>query len=184
MRGSALWRLAVLAMALAGGVGVARAAVLISIDEALAAAFPKAICERETIFLTEAQLDEVEDSAGHRPASAMVTRFRAASGGSTIGWAYVDSHRVRTLPETLMVIIDPAGSVTRVEVVAFREPLDYLPPRSWYAQFDGQDLGEDLELKRSIRPITGATLTARATTDAVRRVLAVHESITASEATP
>jgi hypothetical protein len=160
--------------------GISSSAALISVEEALGSAFPGASHERETVFLTEAQLEHVQRAAGHRPKSAMVTRFRVVSGNTTIGWAYLDTHRVRTLPETLMVIIDPSGSVQRVEVVAFREPLDYLPPRSWYAQFDGHELGDDLELKRLIRPITGATLTARATTDAVRRLLAVHSAIAGS----
>lgn len=154
---------------------------LISIDEALAAAFPAASHDRETVFLTDDELEHVHEAAGHRPQSAMVTRFRVYSGSETVGWAYLDTHRVRTLPETVMVIIAPSGSIERVEVVAFREPLDYLPPDSWYRQFDGRELSDDLELKRSIRPITGATLTARATTDAVRRVLAIHASITGRE---
>lgn len=174
----ASWRLAVLVTALLSVTGTPFAAGLISVEEALEAAFPGAASERETIFLTETQLRQVELAAGNRPKSAMITRFRVVSGEITIGWAYLDTHRVRTLPETLMVLIEPSGSVKRVEVVNFREPLDYLPPRSWYAQFDGHDLEEDLELKRSIRPITGATLTARATTDAVRRLLAVHASVT------
>jgi Na+-translocating ferredoxin:NAD+ oxidoreductase RnfG subunit len=74
-----------------------------------------------------------------------------------------------------MVVIDPSGAVRRVEVVSFREPLDYVPREGWYRQFDGEELDDDLQLKRDIRPVTGATLTARATTDAVRRVLAIHQ---------
>ena len=60
-------------------------------------------------------------------------------------------------------------------MVSFREPLDYLPREGWYRQFDGEQLDDDLQLKRDIRPVTGATLTARATTEAVRRVLAIHQ---------
>ena len=36
---------------------------------------------------------------------------------------------------------------------------------------------DELSMKRGIRAVTGATLTARATTDAARRVLAVHKVI-------
>lgn len=151
---------------------------LISVDDALSAAFPGGTFERETVFLTEDHLDHVERACGQKPKSALVTRFTARLGDQTLGWAYLDTHRVRTLPETVMVIIDPQGAVRRIEVVAFREPLDYLPPESWYAQFEGRTLDEDLELKRGIRPITGATLTARATTDAVRRLLSTHAAIT------
>ena len=125
---SAPRRLAGCFIVLAAVAGATSAAGLISIDDALAAAFPGARWERETVFLTEAQLEQVHDEAGHRPQSAMVTRFRVVSGPETVGWGYLDTHRVRTLPETVMVTITPSGSVERVEVVAFREPLDYLPP--------------------------------------------------------
>ncbi|MDH3816392.1 MAG: hypothetical protein OEV48_17995 [Acidobacteriota bacterium] len=44
-------------------------------------------------------------------------------------------------------------------------------------------MDDELALKRDIRPVTGATLTARATTEAVRRVLAIH-AVAAQEKTP
>jgi Na+-translocating ferredoxin:NAD+ oxidoreductase RnfG subunit len=94
--------------------------------------------------------------------------------GQPVGYAYLDTHRVRTLPETLMVVLEPDGGVRRVEVVVFREPIEYIPRDSWYGQFEGERLSDELALKRDIRPVTGATLTARATTEAVRRVLAIH----------
>lgn len=168
----------VLLVVASSSAGPALTAGLATVDDAVAAAFPGARHERETVFLTDAQLEQVQRATGARPASAMVTRFRVLSGLETVGWAYLDTHRVRTLPETVMVMVVASGSVRRVEAVAFREPLDYLPPDSWYAQFDGRRLDDDLQLKRSIRPITGATLTARATTDAVRRVLAIHACLT------
>ena len=179
----ALGRLVFLFVVLAVA-GAAQSAGLISVEEALETAFPGASFKRETVFLTDAQMDTVEGDAGERPGSALTTRFRAHSAQNTIGWAYLDTHRVRTLPETVMVIIAPDGSVRRIEVVVFREPMDYLPPDSWYGQFEDHQLDEELELKRAIRPTTGATLTARATTDAVRRILAIHAALEESEAQP
>jgi len=175
-------RLAFLVVVVAAG--AAQSAGLISVEEALEVAFPGADVDRETVFLTDAQMDTIEREAGERPGSALTTRFRARSGETTIGWAYLDTHRVRTLPETVIVIITPDGSVRRIEVVVFREPMDYLPPDTWYRQFEGRNLDEDLELKRAIRPITGATLTARATTDAVRRILATHAALGARNSLP
>jgi Na+-translocating ferredoxin:NAD+ oxidoreductase RnfG subunit len=80
-----------------------------------------------------------------------------------------------------MVVIDVAGRVERVEVLSFDEPPDYLPGAAWYRQFLGQALDSQLALKRDIDGITGATLTARATTEAVRRVLAVHGVLMAAQ---
>ena len=155
--------------------GAAWATVLITVEEALELAFPGAITTRQTLFLSDDQRNMVEKESGTEVSSALATRFAAhGEDGAVLGWAYLDTHRVRTLPETLMIVLGADGAVQRVEVVTFREPLEYMPREGWYGQYKGQELDDDLALKRDIRPVTGATLTARATTEAVRRVLAIH----------
>ena len=150
------------------------ARVLLTVDEALELAFPGCRVERSTVYLTEAQLERARELAGGAVESALVHPYVArCPDGARGGVAYFDTHRVRTLPETLMVVVSPEGEVARIEVLAFREPPDYLPRDAWYEQFAGRALDPELELKRAIRGVTGATLTARATTAAVRRVLAI-----------
>ena len=155
--------------------GAAWATVLITVEEALELAFPDATTERQTLFLSGEQRDRVAKDSGAEVSSSLATRYVArGADGAVRGWAYLDTHRVRTLPETVMVVLDADGTVRRVEVVTFREPLEYMPRKGWYEQYEGQKLDDDLALKRDIRPVTGATLTARSTTEAVRRVLALH----------
>jgi len=166
--------------AVAGGLPAA-AATLLAPAEALGLAFPGCRIERGSVFLTESQLAAVRRLAGAEVHSALVRPHRAVCDGRPGGTAYFDVHRVRTLPETVMVAVGPDGRVLRVEVVAFREPLDYVPRDAWYEQFEGERLDRDLALDRDIRGVTGATLTARATTEAVRRVLAIHRVIEAAE---
>ena len=161
-----------------------QATVLITVEEALGLAFPDGEVSRETLFLTNEQMRSAATAADVEIDGAMVTRFVVRRGDEVVGFAYIDTHRVRTLPETLLVILEVDGSVRRVEVAAFREPLDYKPGDSWYRQFDDEELDRDLSLDRDIRPITGATLTARATTDAVRRVLAIHLAVTGKGESP
>jgi Na+-translocating ferredoxin:NAD+ oxidoreductase RnfG subunit len=105
--------------------------------------------------------------------SALATFYVATKDGRELGTAYFDTHTVRTMDETIMVAVDPAGVITRIEVLSFSEPEEYLPKAHWYEQFQGKPLDDELSLKRAIRPVTGATLTAHATTDAARRVLAL-----------
>jgi len=160
------------------------ATVLITVEEALELAFPGAITTRQTLFLSDDQRNRAEKESGAEVSSALATRYVAKNAkGAVLGWAYLDTHRVRTLPETLMVVLGVDGAVRRVEVVTFREPLEYMPREGWYGQYEGQTLDDDLALKRDIRPVTGATLTARATTEAVRRVLAIH-AVAVQEETP
>lgn len=160
-------------------VAPAAAKVFVTVDEALKLAFPGCEVTRRTAFLKPEQLKRAQELAGAEVPSALVTYYTATKGGrQPAGTAYFDTHRVRTLPETLMIVVDPQGKVGRIEVLSFREPEEYLPRGAWYEQFHGRALDPDLQLKRGIRPVTGATLTARATTDAVRRVLALHQVIT------
>lgn len=148
--------------------------VYLTVDEALALAFPDASVERRTVYLTDAQKRRAEELAGGPLESGLAFPYVATREGQTLGTAYFDTHRVRTLRETLMVVVSPAGTIARIEVLAFGEPPDYLPRGSWYAQFLGRPLDDELRIQRGIQAVTGATLTARATTEAARRVLALH----------
>ncbi|HEX3555201.1 MAG TPA: FMN-binding protein [Thermoanaerobaculia bacterium] len=159
----------------AGAVGPVSAKVFLTVDEALRLAFRDCSVERQTVFLTAGQRTRAQKLAGGEIRSALVNPYRATRDGKEAGTAYFDSHVVRTLPETLMVVVDPQGRVSRVEVLSFAEPEDYLPPGRWYGQFVGSGLSDELALGHRIRSVTGASLTARATTEAVRRVLAIHQ---------
>jgi hypothetical protein len=176
---------AILCLGIAGLVGIAGsppllARVLLSVDEALKLAFPGCQVAHHTAYLTAGQMKRARELAAVEVPSALVTSYAATRDGKPVGTAYFDTHPVRTLPETVMVVVDPQGKVARVEVISFEEPEQYLPRGGWYGQFGGKGLSPDLDLKRGIHPVTGATLTARATTEAVRRVLALHQVIVAA----
>lgn len=152
----------------------------LSQEEALALAFPEADeIQRRTAFLEPDQIERAKQLAGPGVdvESGVVTYYLAVRDGSPAGVAYFDAHRVRTLPEVLMVVVSPDATVTRVETVSFREPPEYEAPEGWLALMEGRDLGEDLSLKRDIPNLTGATLTAQAAVAATRRVLALHAVI-------
>jgi len=87
----------------------------------------------------------------------------------------VDTHTVRTKRDSLLISLDAQGRVLRIDVTAFLEPLEFMAPEPWLDQYRGHALEDDLGIDRAIRPIAGATLTARATNGAVRRVLAIDE---------
>ncbi|NIM00612.1 MAG: FMN-binding protein [Acidobacteria bacterium] len=165
-------------------VAPAGAKVLVTVEEALASAFPDSEVTRQTVFLTETELSAATELAGKAVERALTVRYVAHREGSVVGTAYFDVHRVRTLEETLLVVVQPDGTVGRVEVVSFDEPLDYLPRDGWYRQFDGRPLDDDLDLDRAIRSVSGATLTAVATTAATRRVLAVHRILEKRDPAP
>ncbi len=157
--------------------------VFMSQEEALNAALGSATArEKRTAYLTEAQAAEIEALAGTAPPTRIVVSYAGGQDPNHPLTAYFDTHVVRTLPETIMVVVDDVGKTVRVDILSFDEPEDYLPKRRWLDQFQGRPLGDELSLKGGIRAVTGATLSSRAITDAVRRVLATHGVVSASAA--
>ena len=147
----------------------------ITLEEALKLALPDCQVERATVYLTDDQKKRADELAGEPLDSAIVRPYIGRKDGVLVGTVYFDSHRVRTLRETILVLVDTDQKVARIELLAFGEPDEYAPKADWYGQFIGKQLDDELNLKRGIRNIAGASLTARATTSAVRRVLAAHK---------
>lgn len=159
----------------------------LSLQEALRSAFPPpAVVERRTAFLSAEDLAAIRAAAGPDApiTQRVVSYYVARQGGKPVGVAYFDSHRVRTLNEVVMIVVEPSDSgsgsrdrIRSVEVLRFAEPPEYHASEVWLDQFNGRRLGPELSLKRSIANMTGATLTSNAIVRAVRRVLATHERI-------
>ncbi len=144
-------------------------------QEALTLAWPGASFTRKEHYLTEAQAREVRALSGLDQVGLWSVAYEARVNGKLVGVAFFDAHRVRTLNETAMVAVTTEGTVKRVEVVAFREPMEYAAKDAWMRQLDGKRLDPNLSLKREVRPLSGATLTAHALVDASRRCLALHK---------
>ena len=144
-------------------------------QEALARAFPGAQLARKEFVLTEAQAARAKALAAVEVPGRWTVAYEARRNGTLVGVGFFDTHRVRTLNETLLVAIAPEGRILRVEAVAFREPAEYQAKEAWVKQFEGKTLDSQLSLKGAIHPLSGATLTAHAMTDAARRCLALYQ---------
>lgn len=147
-------------------------------DEALALAFPGASVVARTAVLTEEQAAAVKERCGVALESRLVTYYTGVRDGAVTGYAIIDSHVVRTLPEVFMALLTPDGRIDRVILLAFYEPREYLPPDRWLEQFTGRGLsGDGWRIGRELHGISGATLTAQAIRDGLRKVLAVHDVV-------
>lgn len=160
-----------------GGLGAARdlaAKTFETRDAALQRVFGAAAhVERRSVFLTPEQRDAAQALAAARIESAHISFHEAMQGDSLLGRAYLDTHRVRNEHETLLVVVGPEGRTREVDILAFHEPEDYRPPPRWLATLRDRALSRRLRPGDGVDAISGATLSARAATDAVRRILAV-----------
>jgi len=164
--------LAALLMAVAAPAG---ATVFYARDEALKLAFPDANhVEAKEFFLTTAQHTAIEEQARSQLDSDLLTVYVGWRGDHPSGYAIFDTHVVRTLPETFLVVLSPEGAITATHLLAFYEPPEYAPPDRWLALFRGAALNDELRVGRGIAGITGSTLTSEAVTGGIRRALAIY----------
>lgn len=163
-------------LALCGGAEPARAKLFHSQEEALVLAFPEADrITKKVHILSDGEVAAIESMARSRVETRLVAIHTAYRDGELLGYAHIDVHTVRTKPEGFMVVLRPDGSVSDVEILAFYEPLEYLPTSSWYDRFTGKARDDRLRVGRDVDAVTGATLSARAATEGVRRMLAYYQ---------
>ena len=185
------------ACAAAGGVALALLGPLVpeadakvfhSQEEALELAFPGADrIESQTYILSAAQKQAIEKLSRSGLESELITLFSAWRGDELMGRALIDVHTVRTMPEAFMIVLSPQGRVESLRVLAFYEPTEYMPTQRWYEQFrgsDGRSLEAGLRLGRDVYGVAGATLSARAVTQSVRRAIAFHRVLVMNAQTP
>jgi len=154
----------------------ADAKVFYSRNEALELAFPDAEeVASNTFILDDEQVARIESLAKCDLDSKLVKIYTGKRDGKVIGYALIDIHNVRTLPEAFMVVLNPEGEVRSLRVLAFHEPLEYKPTNRWYQQFDNRSIEAPLRVGGDIHGVVGATLSTRATTRGVRRALAYYE---------
>jgi electron transport complex protein RnfG len=179
-------RLPVLARALAVtalflAAPAAGATVFMTQAQALEQAFPSAHIERHALVLTPGQVQAVQRRARVKLDTRLVTAYAAWRGDTLAGTGFFDSRTVRTMPGVFLVVVAPDTTVGRVDVLAFHEPPDYLPPPRWLGLFARHRLDDRLRPRGDIRNLSGASLTTRAVTESVRLALALYEIVAAPE---
>jgi Na+-translocating ferredoxin:NAD+ oxidoreductase RnfG subunit len=156
--------------------GVVSAKVFASQQEALAESFPNASrIDRRTVILRKKDAAKIAAITHEEVQAKVVVLHSAYKDDELLGYAHIDVHNVRTKPEALMIVLTPDGTVRSVRMLAFHEPLDYMPTDRWYAQFVGKTNQDGLRVGGDVHGVVGATLSARAAADGVRRMLAYWE---------
>jgi hypothetical protein len=161
---------------------LAPAKVFHSRQEAVKIAFPEAdTIHNRAIVLTDQQKQQIERLAAIPLESKIVSVYTASKGTDIVGYGFIETLIVRTLPGSFLVTLSPRGEVRMVMAVAFYEPQEYLPPERWLKQFEQKPLSPELQVYKGIQSIAGATLSSQSVTNAVRKALAVYQLILESK---
>lgn len=168
------WRVALLSVLGGLWAGPADAGVIMTEAEALARAFPGLKPERHSRVLTPAQVAQVEKLARAKVLSPEVTYFEAVRDGRLLGRAYLDTHKVRTMPESVLSVVSPEGHLNMALLLQFNDHPDYVPAPAWLRTLQGKQLDDGVAPGQGVPNIMGSTLSTVALTAAVRRAMAIE----------
>jgi len=154
------------------------ARVFVSKDEALKLAFPDSdTIEKQSLFLSKTEVESIEKLGRSKLDSRLFLFYVGKKNGEAIGYAAIDTHTVRTKSQTILVVINPDGSLNYTEILAFFEPLEYKPTERWIDLFKDKKITNGIKIGYDIPNISGATLSSNSTANAVKKILAVFEIV-------
>lgn len=109
------------------------------------------------------------------------TRFQGAyifSSDQIVGYCFVVNEIGKEMPITFLVCLNPDNSVRFIEVLKYRETRGgEIRSKMFLKQFQGKKTEDKITVGHDIKNIRGATLSAWATTRAVRKSFAIKKSI-------
>jgi hypothetical protein len=142
-----------------------------TVAQAQALMFPGATLTPDERTLSDAQVAAIQRQSGVNVLSRTLHAWRASTGGWFIADQVVGKHEFITIGLGL----DANGAVRDLEILDYRESYGYqVRDAAWRAQFTGVRPGAPLRLGQEIRNISGASLSSRHITDAVRRLLTTY----------
>lgn len=95
--------------------------------------------------------------------------FQINSGGSLLGYAYVDKAPSKTAQFDYLVILDKDLKILRTKVMVYREEYGgEIGSRRWLKQFIGKAPGDNMN---DVAAISGATISVRSMKQAVQNIL-------------
>lgn len=131
--------------------------------------------ETQNIILNDTQLQRLTKSSQQSIDSKLYRIYLAKNADKTVGYGVLMNKKVRTKTAIVLYLIGIDNKIKSIEIVAFNEPMEYLPTATWLNVFDNKSSANTLKLNQDIPTTTGATLSARAITDGARAALALLE---------
>ena len=131
--------------------------------------------EKKSLLLSSKEAKAVTKLAKVKLETKLYKSFRAFNDDKLLGYGILVLHKVRSKETAVLSIITPDGRLKTIEIVAFNEPIEYLPSKSWIEVLNNQTLSDSLTLGKDVPSISAATMSARAATNAARIALSIYE---------
>jgi Na+-translocating ferredoxin:NAD+ oxidoreductase RnfG subunit len=118
----------------------------------------------------------VDASAGEE--TVPLTFYRAVKDGQTVGVALIDSQPGKWGEVKFMIAFNEDGSVSKVVVMSSSEKRGRgLSRASFLKQYEGKTADSELQVRKDITGIAGATISSECATFAVKRAVLVYAQL-------
>ncbi len=152
------------------------AKVLVMVDTAMSSSFGLDISiTKKNILLKKEEAKKVQTIAKVKIKSKIFKVYLAKRDSILVGYGVLISQKIRSKNAVILYSISKDGILKNIEIIAFNEPLEYLPSKKWKEQFRNTNARNSLKVGTDIAVISGATLSARAITNSSRVALALYE---------
>ena len=133
-----------------------------------------AVITKKNILLSKQRTKTIQEQAQVKLESKIFRIFKAEKDNKVLGFGVLVNRKVRSKNAVVIYLISKNSILKSIEVIAFNEPIEYLPSKTWNSQFENVATDKMLKSGTDIPTITGATLSARALTDGSRIAFAIY----------
>jgi Na+-translocating ferredoxin:NAD+ oxidoreductase RnfG subunit len=153
---------------------IAQAKIYTSVEQAQKLLLPNKQLHQTPILIDKELQEKMRVASSiHHPFQG--NRIWKAKDGS---WFVVDEVVGKHEMITYAVGLNPAGSITGIEILEYVESYGYeVAEAQWRNQFVGKNIDDPIKLNQDIQNIGGATLSCKHIADGVKRVAVLHELV-------
>lgn len=146
----------------------------ISLANIFDASFGKGVTVlQKSMTLKSKEIKSIQKLAKAKIDSKKIRFYLVKKSNKVLGYGVLLTQIVRTKKASILYLIDKRERIKSVEIVSFKEPLEYKPNGTWMRVFNGKKSTDNLVSGNGIPTISGATMSARAISDASRIALAI-----------
>lgn len=154
----------------------------VSVEEVIRTSFKHvSAVEPKHLILTQAQFTKVRSYAKTSIDTKVYRYYNIKDNAKDLGKAVLITRKVRSKKATVLYAFDNTGTLRFSEIMAFGEPPEYIPSKTWMSQLQNSDESATLTVGKDIPTISGSTLSARSITEGARVARAIYEIVLKSK---
>lgn len=149
-----------------------------SVDAVIKTAFSGvSAVEPKQLILTQEQFSKVQSRAKTAVRTKVYRYYDIRGEAKSLGVAVLIAREVRSKKATVLYAFDHTGTLRFTEIMAFGEPPEYIPGKTWMAQLQNKEAAALLTVGKDIPTVSGSTLSARSITEGARIARAIYEIV-------